>query len=86
MERKLTVAEIESIVFNPIGMGQFPYKLKKVEVNHPNQNVAGYMRIGDDYYKYEYDMSVQHFPRSSERRRSSMFSMDRFSIDRLFGY
>ncbi len=55
----LTVEQIESIEFYPIGMGQYPYRLKFVEVNHPAQNVAGYTRIGDNYYKQVYDMRTQ---------------------------
>ena len=45
--------QIESILFTPVG--GFPYRLKKVEVNHPMMNVAGLIRIEGEYYKQELD-------------------------------
>lgn len=47
----LTQAQIESIVFEPIGFARFPYKLKALENIHPMQNVAGCIMINGIYYK-----------------------------------
>ena len=49
---QITSEMIESLVFNPISIdGCIPYRLKKVEVSHPLQNVAGYIQIDNNYYK-----------------------------------
>ena len=69
LRNQLSVEQIESIEFMPIGMGQYPYKLKRVDVgNHPAANVAGYIRIGENYYKPDYDMRTQ--PPISSRKPS----------------
>lgn len=78
---KLTVEQIESIKFNPIGVGEYPYKLKRIEVKHQAANVSGCIRIGYDYYEKEYDMQTQPPVRAN---RDGYGSMRRFSINRLF--
>ncbi len=49
---KMTTAQIESIVFNEIGHAT--YTLKKIEIVNPQQNVAGLIRIENNYYLKQY--------------------------------
>lgn len=74
---KLTIEQIESIKFNPIGLGQFPYTLKWVgEIKNPATNVAGLICIDGNYYKPEYDMRVQP-PVRKENNFGSYFSINK---------
>lgn len=41
--------QIEQILFKPVG--GFPYRLKKVVVDHPMQNVHGLIQINGEYYR-----------------------------------
>ncbi len=56
-KEKLTIAQIESIEFFRIG-GYWPYKLKKVEILGPNQNVAGLIMIDGNYYNEVFIKSI----------------------------
>lgn len=45
--------EIEQITFNPV-CWEGPYKLKRIEITSPLQNVAHCIRIEDEYFTKEY--------------------------------
>lgn len=63
---KLTIEQIEGITFQVISM-EGSYKLKRVEVNHPMQNVANLIKINENYYQKEYlpVIPIQTRPRKS---------------------
>ena len=48
---KEPVLNIEDLVFSPIDEFHQSYKFQKVSVTRPEQNVFGYTKIGNDYYK-----------------------------------
>jgi hypothetical protein len=48
---KLTVEQIESILFEPIGLNNIPYHLKLVEIHSPMQNVSHCIMINGNYYR-----------------------------------
>ena len=46
--------KLEDIVFNPIGLGEPPYKFEEVIVTRPECNVSGLYEIGRKLYKKVY--------------------------------
>ena len=49
--------KIEEIVFNPIGLGEPPYKFEEVVVENPLVNITGLYKIQGKLYRKKYEQS-----------------------------
>lgn len=48
--------KLEDIVFNPIGLGEPPYKFEEVVVTRPEANITGLYSINRKLYKKVYEL------------------------------